>query len=160
MDEEAKAIVAAIEAAFAKMKPGPLTLQQAAKAKYVPTEQLEGWYAMPSKRHWTELVDQEIEDCGKALYGADLKSWLGFVPAWMRWSLRHFKHNDSFVSDQIIYALDPKTHRGRFEYFTLDQQRAISLFLAYMANSDTWADADVAQRALDQYWSRHAPADE
>ncbi|MEM9186892.1 MAG: DUF6714 family protein [Planctomycetota bacterium] len=110
MNQQAKEVIARIETAFRSMKPWPLTLRQANAAEDASAEPFEEQRRNPTNPHWADLDDIDIESCGKAFYGADIESWLSFVPAWMRWSLRNYDKSDSFVVDQVVYTLDPNHH--------------------------------------------------
>lgn len=160
MNQEAEDVIARIETAFRSMKPGLLTLQQAHRAKEIPAKDFKSRSRKLPDRHWMELADEEIESCGKAFYGADIESWLSFVPAWMRWSLRNYDKSDSFVIDQVVYTLDPNHHQGRFAYFSIEQSHTIYLYLRFMSEQPDWVDDVVAQRSINNYWGAFASTHE
>lgn len=160
-DPEAEASIDEIRAAFADVPRGPLSLHQAMSVKYVTEDELEEAARLDKDRHWSQIPDDDLETGGRALYGADRRSWHYLVPAFMVWSLRYFRVNSSFVSDQTIYTFDLSKDEGlrqealkRFAVLSAPQCQAVCRFLRYMARHGSHADDAVARRALDAYWGR------
>jgi len=161
-DANAGCVIEEIRAAFRDVEKGQLTLHQAILSTWADEEHVLANQGRSHKR-WEEITDKEIEAGGKALYGADPKSWRFFIPAFMIWSLRFLKVNDAFVSDQTIYSFDPEgvkpasslSKLERFQLLSLPQKRAIRRFLEYMARNDSYADATFAQKAINQYWGHY-----
>jgi hypothetical protein len=157
-DAEAESIIDAIRVAFRNVPKGPLSLRQAILKTWADENRVVEARSHGSHSHWKDIANNDIESSGKALYGADPQSWRFFIPAFMIWSLRFFKVNDAFLSDQIIYTFDPTGEKPtlgvseseRFESLSLPQKRTVRRFLEYMANNDKYADATCAQKALDQ----------
>jgi len=122
--------------------------------------QLELAKSLDSDVHLSQITDAHLEGCSKGLYGADAESWRYFVPAFMIWTLRHFKTNDAFLSDQTIYTFDPSDRDSSLKQWALERYRGLSpsqckavcRFLMYMAQNGNYADEVVANQALAKYW--------
>jgi hypothetical protein len=162
LDAEAASIIEEIRVAFHDVPKGPLSLRQAILNTWADENRVAEARCHDSYNHWADIADSDIERGGKALYGADPRSWRFFIPAFMVWSLRFYKVNDAFVSDQTIYSFDPSGAKPaisvskleRFELLSFSQKRAVRRFLEYMAQNDMYADSTFAQKALDQYWGQ------
>jgi hypothetical protein len=167
LEAEAESIIHDICTAFSEVRRGPLSLHQAMIAKSVTADQLADAAALDKDQRWEEIPDADLETAGRAFYGADPISWRYFLPAFMRWSLRYFRVNQSFVCDQTIYTFDlsdddDQLHRSELERFaTLSppQCKAVCRFLRYMARNGDHVDDLVAQHALDAYWGKFCEAD-
>ncbi len=111
---------------------------------------------------WQDVPDKMIENHYSILSFLDIKGFRYYLPAYMRWSLKHFQVSDSAASDFTIYALAPrgkgklsKTDGERFAAFTPEQCAVIYRFLRFMATrSDGRADEAAAQNALDAHWAQ------
>lgn len=112
---------------------------------------------------WQDLPDKLIERHYSILSFLDTKGFRYYLPAYMRWSLKHFQVSDSATSDFTIYALAPhgkgkfsNTDCERFATFTPEQCVVICQFLRFMATlSDGKADEAAAQNALDAHWGQY-----
>jgi hypothetical protein len=104
MDAEADSLLQLIQTAFHNVPRGPLSMHQAHIAKWADEDQLTLAGAQDGDTRWTEISDATIEEARNALYGADAISWRYFLPAYLRWTIRHFRTNASFICDQTIYA--------------------------------------------------------
>jgi hypothetical protein len=135
-------------------------------ARYATTNELAAAAQLDNDRRWQQFPGGDLEAAGQAFYESDPISWRYFIPAFMVWSLRYFRINDSFVVDQTIYTFDLSADhqlRGlaleRFATLSAPQCKAVCHFLRYMARNGDYADAVVAQHALDAYWGKFCEAD-
>jgi hypothetical protein len=112
---------------------------------------------------WQDVPDEEIENHGEALCYLDIKGFRYYLPAYMRWSIKHYRTSASLSKDAPIYALTPWAEgkvrawqEERWSVFSLEQCRAILKYLRFMAEeSEGYADADAAQQAINWYWNRY-----
>ncbi len=85
-----------------------------------------------------------------------------YIPAYMIWSLQHYRVSDSFVVDATIYTFDlygknPELREYKLERFrllNLEQSQAVCQFLRFMATNEEYVDARIASVALDEFWGR------
>ncbi|HJQ80662.1 MAG TPA: DUF6714 family protein, partial [Lacipirellulaceae bacterium] len=98
------AIIREIHQAFHDVAPGPLSLHQAAIVKHADERELSRAKSLDSDLHWSQISEADLQQCSRALYGADAESWRYFIPAFMIWTLRHFRTSDAFLIDQTIYT--------------------------------------------------------
>ena len=157
-------IVAKIEQAFAKVTRGAgVTLHETkvidahgserdrAKARRKDTE-----------RRWQNVPDAVIEAHPEALSFLDPAGFRYYLPAYMRWSLLHFKTSDSLSSDYTIYALAPSGNKGvtdwnreRWGWLSQEQANVILEFLRFMAEHGKGrTDAFMARLAIDAFWEQ------
>jgi hypothetical protein len=87
----------------------------------------------------------------------DPVSWRFYLPAYIRYGLRHRD------PDTSIYALGPagirqhqRTTEERFDALDLGQVRAVCAFLAFASQNGEWCDDTFAREALDDYWRARA----
>ena len=125
-----------------------------------------------TEKRWQDVPDQDIEDHQSALCFLDPEGFRYYLPAYMRWSLRHFKSSDSLSSDSTIYALGPSGNKGvtdwnraRWGVFTQRQCQVILSYLRFMIEQgEDHADSVMAELAINAYWNqfihrdRDAPA--
>ena len=174
MDEEAETeaeaneLIAEIEAAFARVPRGKISLHEARVVDNYGTmkQRLRARKKDPEKR-WTEVPDDVIETAGvSAASFLDPAGWKFYLPAFMRWTIRHYADRPgSMLVDQTIYSLglppaEDHLHGFHMKHFqTLDerQSRAVCRFLRFMAAQHDHADADFAEQALEAYWARFCP---
>jgi hypothetical protein len=165
MTDEPQALIQAIRAAFAGVPRGRVTIHEAEVMDvYGTAAERRTARLLDTEDTWDEVPDRDIEACTTALSHLDPEGWRYYLPAYMIWSLRHFRASRSLTSDQTIYALDfSDTNAEMQAYFgerarplDLARSRAVCRFLQYMAENDDDADALAARRALDTYWSRFA----
>lgn len=160
---EAEAIIEAIRIAFFGVPRGGISIHEAEVIdSYGSAEEREEARRLDTETSWDRVPDLDIENCTTALCHLDPDGWRYYIPAYMIWSLRHFRVNDSNVSDFTIYTFDPSaSDRGVREYNLaryrlLDdaQSRAVCRFLRYLAANDDHADSRVANIALAEYWGK------
>ena len=157
-------IIVKIEQAFAKVTRGDgITLHETdvvdacgsdgerAKARRKDTD-----------KRWQDVPEKAIEDHQEALCFLDPEGFRYYLPAYMRWSLRHFKTSSSLSSDATIYALAPSGNKGvtdwnreRWGVFTQEQAEVILQFLQFMAVCcEGYSDDSMAKLAIDTYWNQ------
>jgi hypothetical protein len=162
VNAEADSLLQQVHLAFANVPRGPLSIRQAHIAKWADEKRLAQAGEQDHDRRWTEIADATIKEARNALYGADPISWRYFLPAYLSWTIRHFRASDSFLCDQTIYAFsvykvgEPLRQESvlRFDTLNLPQKRCIRAFLRYMARFPMNCDAKAAQRSLDDYWGQ------
>lgn len=161
MNDEARAIIEAIHAAFRGVPRGQITLHEAEVIdEYGSAEERRDARKLDTDQEWEEIPDEHIEECTTALCHVDPESWRYYIPRYMEWSLSHFRTNDSFVSDSTIYTFDPSSTNpalteysmARYRQLTPEQSRAVCRFLRYMAQNGDHADDVIAEEALRKYW--------
>jgi hypothetical protein len=161
-DADAESIIGEVRAAFSNVPQGPITLHQAMANTWADEERVAAARCLDSDHHWVDISDSDIEHGAKALYGADPVSWRYFIPAFMVWTLRHFKSNDAFTVDQTIYTFDPRVENPKFHADNMErfrllsqvQNRAVSRFLRYMSLQESDVDSKFALKALEKYWGQ------
>jgi hypothetical protein len=156
-------VIEAIREAFADVQSGGITVHEAEVIdSYGSDEERKEARQLDTESSWDQVPDQDIEECTKALCYLDPEGWRYYIPAYMTWTLRHFRTSNSIVSDFTIYTFDPSgSHTGlreyklaRYQMLNDAQSRAVCRFLQYMATNDDLADVRVANLALTEYWGR------
>ena len=107
-------------------------------------------------RKWQDVPDKDIEEHYSILSFLDLKGFHYYIPAFMRWSLRHHNTSTSSSCDSAVFALcpsnKPELRDGvleRLNVFDEEQARVICRFLRYMAE---YAENDTARKAVELHW--------
>lgn len=111
---------------------------------------------------WQDVLDEDIENHHSILSFLCPKGFRYYIPAYMIWTLKNYKTSGSSSVDSTIYAFDLSEDQdmqewamSRFSILTPEQSKAICHFLRFMVeHGDGHADDYVAQRALDNHWSR------
>jgi hypothetical protein len=109
---------------------------------------------------WQEIPDDVIARYFSALGFLDPEGFRYYIPAFMRFSLRHFDDSHSPSIDWAIYAFcsfgsQPDYCEPRFMVFNEQQAQAICRFLRFMAQyTDGQADDAAACQALQNYWGQ------
>jgi hypothetical protein len=99
---------------------------------------------LDAEERWERVPDEDIEACTTALCHLDPEGWRYYLPAYMIWSLKHFRVSDSIVSDFTIYTFGPSSsdsplddyNMARFRLLNQAQSRAVCRFLRSMAIND------------------------
>ena len=163
MADEPEAIIEAIRTAFAGVPRGRITLHEAEVLDlYGSVAERKEARRRDTEESWDQVPDRDIEECTTALCYLDPEGWRYYLPAYMIWSLRHFRVSNSMASDATIYTLNPHADDSefrdgamdRFRRLDLAQSRTVCRFLRTMAANDEYADGYMAQVALDAFWSR------
>jgi hypothetical protein len=117
MAEAPDEVIAAIRTAFAGVPRGAVTIHEAevideygSDAERAPARRLD------TEASWDRVPDADIEACTTALCHLDPEGWRYYGPAYMVWSLRHYRVSNSIVSDFTIYTFDPSGDAGLREY--------------------------------------------
>lgn len=160
-------LIARIERAFGGVRrEGGLTLPETQVIKRGGTEadRRKARSSVTDKR-WQEVSDEEIEKHGNALAYLDPKGFRYYLPAYMRWSLRHLDSRKTDPLNAAIYALSPsanpevtKRNAERWALFTPMQCHMIFKFLTFMVGQyDSAVDAYMARLALEAHWQQYRP---
>ncbi len=162
-EADAGVIIAAIEEAFRGVPRGAISIHEA-EVIDVYGSQVEQACARKrdAERRWEDVPGESIEACTTALCHVDPTSWRYYIAAYMVWSLRNFRTNNSMTCDATIYTFDridddPKLAAyatERFDHLSEAQSCAVCLFLQHMAKNTDFADDVVADRALRKYWGQ------
>lgn len=158
----AGAVLRAIEDAFAGVPPGRITIHEAeAIDRWAPDDERAAERRRDPERDWREVSDAAIGECQDALAFLDPAGWRFYIPAYMRWAIRHLGDGGgSMVPDHTIYSLalspaaDLRAHQlARFRTLDAHQARAVCRFLRLMAATEE-VDCLVAGEALASHWAR------
>ena len=111
---------------------------------------------------WLDVPDRDIEEHPSALCFLDPEGFRYYLPAYMRWSLRHYKSSASLASDSTVYAIGPSGNKGvtdwnckRWGVFTREQSQVIFAYLRFMVEEgEGYADSSMAELAINAYWSQ------
>lgn len=156
MPDTAEAVIEAIRTAFVGVPRGAITIHEAEVIDvYGSDAEREAARVTDTEPCWDCVPDADIEVCTDALCYLDPEGWRYYIPAYMIWSLRHFRVSCSTVPDRTIYTFDPSSpdllehNLARYELLDEAQSRAVCRFLRYMVN-ENFADVVVAKVALDE----------
>lgn len=163
----AQTIIEQIERAFAGVRRGSITLHEAEVIDDCGTDaERRRARARDTEEDWRDVSDGAIRECPDALTFVDPQSWRFYLPAYMRYALRHSKSRRNAAFDHAIYSLDKGGDRSlaehklqRFRTLNLEQACAVRSFLAFASENDAFCDSVVAASALG-YWSRAAEGSE
>jgi len=160
---EVRAIVEEIRAAFAGVPRGAVTIHEAEVIDAYGTDAKRRRARLrDTEDRWDEVPDRTVEECTTALCHLDPEGWRFYLPAYMVWTLHHFKRTGSIVPDHTIYALDLSWNdRGvreyqlqRFRLLDEAQSRAVCRFLQHMVENGDTVDGRAARQAFTQHWRR------
>ncbi|MEG3788974.1 DUF6714 family protein [Lysobacter sp. CCNWLW3] len=111
---------------------------------------------------WQDISALEIERCGCQLAHMQADEFRYYLPAYMVYSLGHAQGSflESDICASVVFGLAPsKDHPsysiGQYSLLDLPKRRAVTAFLACMANSADGYDRAGAKRAL-AFWGRGA----
>ena len=154
--EEASEVLREIEVAFSGVPRGVMSIYEASLADHFSgtEEEMRAARSRETTLRWQDIDDRVIAENGFALPFMDAAAWRYYVPAYMRWSIRHLTDKYSDPVDSTIYSFSSDDARSieRRRLLSPAQSRAVKRFLEYMARHPQEADADVATEALDAYW--------
>ena len=151
--DSADDIIRAIEAAFAGVPCGQVTLHEAEVMDAYGSEvERRAARRFDPDDDWTKVSAASIEECPTALSFLDPESWRFYLPAYMRLALRRFGQPHNEAMDQAIYSLDGASPE-RSGTLNASQAGAVQRFLAFACEHEDQCDATVAKQALDAYWS-------
>jgi hypothetical protein len=155
-------IVRAIEAAFAGVRRGQITLHEAeAMDGYASAAERQEARARDPEQDWRDVPAAAIDECPTALCFFDPVSWRFYLPAFMRLGLQRLKDPHNGAMDETIYTLakgsaPPSAVAHALERFrTLNraQAEAVQRFLKLASEHDDHCDAEAAKDALERYWA-------
>jgi hypothetical protein len=158
-------VVRAIEAAFAGVRRGQITLHEAeAMDGYASAAQRQQARARDPEEDWRHISGPSLDECPEALSFVDPESWRFYLPAFMRHGLRNLESSPLAVMDRVIYTLDPGSAppssvahaHARFRTLDRAQAEAVRRFLKLASENDDHCDAEVAKDALERYWAAAA----
>jgi uncharacterized protein DUF6714 len=158
----AAAVLRDIEEAFAGVPPGRITIHEAEAIDLrAPADERAAERRRDPEQDWLEVPDASIGECQDALAFLDPAGWRFYIPAYMRWSIRHLGDGgSSMVPDHTIYSLALSPDAGlrahqleRFRTLDVRQSRAVCRFLRLMAATEE-VDCLVAGEALASHWAR------
>lgn len=159
------AVIAEIETAFDGVSRGDgVTLHEADVIDDCGSDKERGAARqLDTETRWQDVPDELIERFSCPLSFLDGAGFAYYIPAYMRWAIRHYASSRSFSIDHTIYTLhsvgysiSPATlalpHLGE------TQRRAIASFLQFFCSdlAARHADSGHARAALDAFWGRYA----
>jgi hypothetical protein len=109
---------------------------------------------------WRDIPDHVIDRYFSALSFLDPQGFRYYIPAFMRFALRHYQDSTSPAIDYAIYHLGQRSvqreHKeARFTVLDESQTGVICRFLRFMAEyTDGNADEAAARQALEGYWGQ------
>jgi hypothetical protein len=150
-----EAIIAEIEAAFDGVeREDGVTLHEADVIdEYGSPEERQAARLEDAETRWQDVPDTDIENYDWVLSFFDAKGFRYYIPAFMTWTLRHYRTTDSLSSDTTIYTLNGL--EDRFKLLTRSQRRAICRFLRYFAEEAGEFIEDQARVALEKGWGQY-----
>ncbi len=80
---------------------------------------------LDTEDRWDEVPDRSVEKCATALCHLDPEGWRFYLPAYMVWTLHHFKKRGVMVPDHTIYALDLSRHDRELREYHLRRFRLL-----------------------------------
>ena len=138
-------LIADIEAAFREVERGAGETLREADWEGAGTEDQRGEArSLDTDRTWLEIPDDVIDRHEAALTFVDPEGFRYYLPAFMRWALRHYHDSDRITVDTAIYNLcpskgSPQRSKERFELFNEEQSKVICRFLRLMAEHTRWS---------------------
>jgi hypothetical protein len=161
--ESVEHVINEIEKAFRGVALGKLTLHEAELLdSYSSDGERMRARELDCERDWRDVPDGAIQECPEALSFLDPVSWRFYLPAYIRYGLRH---PDGGAVDTAIYSLDPAGIRQRsawteerFATLSASQVRAVCLFLRFASQHGELCDHSVATEALNDYWRKREGA--
>jgi len=107
---------------------------------------------------WQDISALEIEHCDCQLAHMQSEEFRYYLPAYMIYSLSHAQDSvlESMIPGSVVFGLTPSKNNPSYsasQYKLLDspQRKAVTAFLAYMANNANDYDRKDAKRAL-SFW--------
>jgi Cysteine-rich CPCC len=129
------ALIAQITAAFDGIKrEDGITLHEArALDDYADRQKAR---KLDSESQWQDVPDELIEYFFDIFAFFDAKGFRYYIPAYMIWCLKNYKHSNSNTLDYTIFVLNNRGgyYHPHFELFDIEQLQAIAAFLQFMNN--------------------------
>jgi hypothetical protein len=66
------------------------------------------WLAERAKdpeSHWSQIPDWKLQNMSSTLSFFTVESWRYYLPAFMCWTLKHWRNSSSITSDSVIWSL-------------------------------------------------------
>jgi hypothetical protein len=110
---------------------------------------------------WMEIPDSEIEECDVQLSHMMNNEFVYFLPAYMRYSLKHYPNDREFVLGSTIFSLSAGSKEGELSIFKTSkfdclndvQKSAVAEYLRFIAGLDDPIHSEDANAALISYWN-------
>jgi hypothetical protein len=127
---------------------------------YEPEEVRQAARLRDTEARWQDMPDDKLRDLSDTPIFLCPKGYRFYLPAFLRWVLRHLDDpsaEHSGLNWSAVYSLDPDPVSAelaaRFESLDDRQRRAVCQFLRYLARGPEWNRE--AEAYLDQYWGRY-----
>jgi len=164
-NQKAEELIRRIERAFIKVRleDGVSMAQARAKDDWKSAEESLRARKQDREKTWLDLTDDKIAHYCDVMPWLDAKGFTFYLPAFMRWMLRH-PDRDSVAGQFTIRMLTlverskrgpvvREGYEGRYQLLSKQQRLVIADFLKFLTtNVVRWADD--ARTALDEYWSK------
>ncbi|TVQ51919.1 MAG: hypothetical protein EA366_14670 [Spirulina sp. DLM2.Bin59] len=106
------------------------------------------------RQDWRKIADATLEQFTVTFSFTDVEGFRFYLPAYMIWTIRNHRTNNSIIGNYTIYALDVDhpvfAKVGFVNAFTPEQLNCIVDFLTYCVGHRGTCDALVARRHLDK----------
>jgi hypothetical protein len=162
-------VIALIEAAFAGVtRDEDCTLHQAQLAdqslsRKISQKEWDAGKLRDPETDWRDVPDDSLDECGAALSHASPRSWLFYIPAYMRRALKLLDggYLEVDLPNSVIFHLTHERENyglaayvlERFLQMNPEQEAAVVSFLEYFRDTaDEWHSRSAAE-ALSSYWA-------
>jgi hypothetical protein len=108
------------------------------------------------ENQWQDIPDWKLERFHPHNF-FDLKGWQFHVPAYMIWTLRHWRTSDSITIDWTIGTFFPTSgalHLLRYSMLSFQQASSVYDFLNFFC---IYSNEPEPREAIEAYWHRFAP---
>ncbi|MDY6781637.1 MAG: DUF6714 family protein [Cyanobacteriota bacterium] len=104
------------------------------------------------REDWSLISDSTLEEFTVTFAFTDIAGFRFYLPAYMTWTIKNHRANNSIVGDYTIYALDTEHYLfkevGFISAFSSEQMACIIDFLDYCIQNDRSCDGLVAKENL------------
>lgn len=108
--------------------------------------------AKDTESRWQDIPDWKLERFGAALSFFDVGGWKFYIPAYMIWSVKHWRSTRALTADKVIWGFElSEFQRLRFESLSDEQSTVVLCFLKHL---DEYSGEPDAKRAIQPYWER------
>lgn len=162
-------LIADIETVFGDVERGlGQTIHEADLKGHGSADDVRKARLLDNERTWQEVPDEVIDACFQALTFLDTAGFRYYLPAFLRFALRHLddsQHKHSPAVDWAIYNLwcpiwSPEELNAKFAVFNDEQKQVICRFLRFMIEgTNGHADERAAKEAFNRYWCNFCPHD-
>ncbi len=123
----------------------------------------EEWFLAKINRadnHWIELTDKVLKESDCVLAHMEADEFLYYLPAYMRYSVKHLDLTVDIITTSVIFNLDPLDTNLSLKAFTFSkykkinsaQRKCIINFLNYISLRGNPFDKESSRRAL-KFWA-------